>query len=351
MQKYTCKTCDAELYWDSSVGALKCEYCDSVFQPSDFMDESMQSQKGETADKYDVATDESDSLDLVMYKCTECGAEIITAKGTVATTCAYCNRAITLSNKMTGAFKPASLIPFNVNKKEAKEIFKRYAKNSFLTPKEFQDDKVLTKMKGLYVPFYLHTFTDNADAELNCENTTTRRRGDDKLIIHHKYKVRMKANGLFSKIPTDALEKMDNQLMDNIEPFDYGHLKEFNPAYMAGFYAEQYNETSSQLFPRAHERAVDAMKKEMIKSAGYESTSIVMFDDNISDYDSEYTMLPVWIFNAEYKNKKYTFAMNGDTGKITGKLPISIPKMLALIGTSFLGTQIIALIFRLLEVM
>ncbi len=353
MQKYTCKTCEAELYWDSSAGALKCEYCDSTFDPSEFNDVDVSKQTGAAAEEYhDQTTDDSDASELVVYKCTECGAEIVTAKGTVATTCAYCNRAITMTNKMTGNFKPKLLIPFNINKKQAKEIFKQYVKKSFLTPKEFQDDKLLTQMKGLYVPFWLHTFKENADAQLICENTSSRRSGDDKVITHHEYQVDMKCNGTFLKLPTDALANLDNTLMDNIEPFDYANLKDFNPAYMAGFYAEQYNEDAEKTFPRAHERAIQAMKKEILKEVSeYSRRDIRYFQDDIRQYESEYAMLPIWILNAEYQNHTYTFAINGDTGKITGKIPLSVPKLISIAGGAFIATQILGIIFRLLGVM
>jgi hypothetical protein len=35
-----------------------------------------------------------------------------------------------------------------------------------------------------------------------------------------------------------------------------------------------------------------------------------------------YALLPVWLLNTVYKGKTYTFAMNGQTGKFVGNLPI-----------------------------
>ena len=42
MQKYNCKECGAELYWDAVSSCLKCEYCESSYQPSDFEDLTIQ---------------------------------------------------------------------------------------------------------------------------------------------------------------------------------------------------------------------------------------------------------------------------------------------------------------------
>jgi DNA-directed RNA polymerase subunit RPC12/RpoP len=285
---------------------------------------------------------------LVVYKCNECGAEIITAESTVATTCAYCGRAITLSNKMVGNFKPDYVIPFSISEEKAKEIYKKYCNSTFLTPKHFKKENEIKKMKGIYAPFWLHSFTNDSSAMLLCENTTTKRQGDDKVIIKHKYNVNIDATGKFDKIPTDALKNLNNSLMDAIEPFDYEHMKDFNPAYMAGYYAEEYNESDKETKTRALDRAETAMKQEMIENAGkYEKKAIVSYNDKIMKYNSDYVMLPVWLFNIEYKGKKYTFAINGDTGKITGKLPVSFTKVLLASGITFIFAQIIALIIRL----
>lgn len=353
MKKYSCKTCNAELYWDSNAGCLLCEYCGSKFQISDFDEtETKEEEKKseivpEKANENEVATDESESGELVVYKCTECGAEIVTAKSTIATTCAYCGRAIALTNKTVGKFKPDAVIPFAIDEEKAKEIYKKYCQSSFLTPKHFKDENEIKKMKGIYVPFWLHSFRNDANGTLSCENTTTKRSGDDKIIIHHQYNVLMEAKGKFDKIPTDGLKSLDNSLMDAIEPFNYDNLQDFNPAYMAGYYAEEYNESKNDTKQRAFDRAATAMKQEMIANAGsYEKKAIITYNDNIHKYSSKYVMLPVWLFNTEYKGKKYTFAINGDSGKITGKLPIAFGRLFGSITATVVLTQVIALIAR-----
>ena len=349
MQKYSCKNCNAELYWDETAGTLKCEYCGYEYKVSDFNEQKIDATTlSEDADNDAVATDESDSLDLVIYKCTECGAEIVTAKSTIATTCAYCGRAIALTNKMVGNFKPNYVIPFAISEEKAKEIYKKYCKTTILTPKHFKKENEIKKMKGVYAPFWLHSFKNSSNAILLWENTTKQKKGDDKVIIKHKYNVHMDANGQFNKIPTDALKNLNNALMDAIEPFDYEHMKNFNPAYMAGYYAEEYNESNNETKERAFSRAETAMKQEMIENAGkYEKKAIISYKNKVLQYKADYVMLPIWLFNTEYRGKKYTFAINGDTGKITGKLPVSIPKVLLASGVAFIFSQIIALLIKL----
>ena len=351
MKQYTCKTCEAELYWDSKSGCLKCEYCDSTFDPHDFDEETSADQQAEVVTDGSVASDDSHGVNLVKYKCTECGAEIVTAEGTVATTCAYCGRAISMSSKMEGEFKPDLVIPFAVTKEEAKRKFIEYCKKSFLTPNEFKRNENLKKIKGIYAPYWLHSFVTDASAEIDCENVTTKRRGDDKVIVHHEYLVSLDAEGFFDKIPTDALKHLNNDMMDALEPFNYEHLEPFHAGYMAGFYAEEYNETSEENFPRARERAKKTMMNKMLCEAGnYEYKTMRRYNDRIEDYNPYYAMLPVWLLHTEYRGKEYVFAINGDTGKITGKLPMCTKKLIGLIAGTFGITQLIAMVIRLLEV-
>jgi len=37
---------------------------------------------------------------------------------------------------------------------------------------------------------------------------------------------------------------------------------------------------------------------------------------------AKYVLLPVWMLHTKYQDKKYTFAMNGQTGKMTGTFPV-----------------------------
>ncbi len=372
MKKYNCKHCGAELYWDANAGTLKCEYCEHEFTPEDFEDaeasatatdgiataaevdqggaeaDTREEKYEREADEFDKATDESESADLVVYECEHCGAEVITARSTVATTCAFCGRAISLSNKLVGDFKPESVIPFAVDEKQAVEIYKGYCKKALLSPGTFKSENEIKKVKGVYVPFWLHNFTVNADAVVGAENVSSHKRGDDKVVEHHMFRISMDVKGDFKSIPTDGLKNLDDKLMSSIEPFDYSKLTEFNPAYMAGFYAEEYDIGREDTIAQAKERADDAMRAECIEKAGlYEAKMMESYNPSYTNEVSKYAMLPVWLFNVTYKGKDYQFAVNGETGKIAGKLPISIPKLVGAVLGSGVLTQALALVLRL----
>ena len=236
--------------------------------------------------------------------------------------------------------------------KEAKEIYKKYIGSTFLTPKEFRTESVLKKMKGIYVPFWLHSFDSDSKALLYCENVTSHRSGDDKVIEHYMYHVTVEAKGSFKDIPTDGLKHLDNALMDAIEPFNYNKLVEFSPAYMAGYYAEEYNENDKVTRTRATERAKQTMSSKMEQEAGiYAVKRVLSYDENLSEVNAKYAMLPVWLLNVTYKGKEYLYAINGETGKVVGKLPISIQKLLLTAAGSMMATYLIGTIIRFLTLL
>lgn len=59
-------------------------------------------------------------------------------------------------------------------------------------------------------------------------------------------------------------------------------------------------------------------------------------------------MLPVWMVYYDYNNSVHTFAMNGQTGKVVGKPPISYKKVAAwfggIAGGAFISLKLLALI-------
>ena len=325
MQKYTCKKCEAELFWDSESQQLKCEYCGQLYDPEEFNDTNEQAG---CVVKNENTTDDSQGFALLKYICDGCGAEVITAAGTLATTCVHCGRALSMNKKLEGIFKPDYVIPFAIAKPKAIELYKQYIKG-FCIPKEFSEEAQVEKIKGLYVPFWLHSFRDDSTAEFQCEKEIVSRRNDDKVVTHQKYQVNMAATTLFDKLPTDALTKMDDKIMDALEPFNYQRIEEFHPGYMAGYYAEEYNEDVVETFPRARKRAVEAIKVLMKDSINkkYDTIYMTKFNDAIITHSADYAMLPIWLLTVTYQNKQYIFAVNGVTGKVAGRVPLDVKKL------------------------
>lgn len=350
MQNYSCKNCGAELYWDIQAGCLKCKFCESEYQVVDFEDKTLADEpvNNESLDKDFVHSDNID-VGMSVYECKNCGGEVVALNTTMATICPYCSEAISITSKSVGDFRPELCIPFSKDKKAIIEIYKNYVNKSLLTPKEFKEQSTIEKIQGLFTPFYLHTMKDRAHHIFEGERVSSRRRGYDKVTRHDVYSLRINAEGQFERIPTDASVRISNQLMDSIEPFNYRDLKEYNPAYMAGFVAEQTDEDKENMNIRAETRAKSGMR-ERAQSAftRYLGVRLISEDHNMLTHTSSYVMLPIWLLNVKHGARKYTFAVNAQTGKVVGKLPMDKLKLFLIGCGSFLTIDVIAAILTIL---
>lgn len=327
MQKFECKVCGAGLKWNPVAGKIACEYCNAEFPVTDFEDHTLRDEVNDNQVD-DTYSSEEITDGMVIYKCEECNAEVITSDKTMATECAYCGHAITITSKAVGNFRPECVIPFAITKETAMEIFKKYVKSSWLTPKVFSTSPSIEKMQGLFVPYYLHSMVLDGMSIVEGERTTSHKRGYDKITDHKVYEVDVEVHADFNNIPTDASKQLEDGLMDTVEPYDYNNVKDYNPAYLAGFFAEQADVTKEDTIQRAKDKAYDGMSDKIRECAGNLSKKCIK--SNLIDKSNEkisYTMLPIWLFHVKWKDTVHHFAINGQTGKVVGKLPLDKVKL------------------------
>lgn len=287
--------------------------------------------------------------EAVSYHCNNCGADIVTNADTTATTCSFCGAAVVLGDRLQGELQPARIIPFKINKQQAQEAFKKWCKGGKLTPKDFMTADRIKNITGMYVPFWLYDLNGKGDADATCTRVRTYTRGDYIYTETRYYHVYRKVNLNYLNVPVDASTKMNDGLMDLIEPYTYQDLKEFNLPYLAGYIAEKYNYTDTDVFPRAREKVnsfVDSYLRNTI--SGYSSVIYNRKDIHVNQRRAYYTLLPIWMVCYDYKDSEHNFAMNGQTGKIVGKPPLSKSRIAAwfagVSGVSFIILKLIGLL-------
>ena len=127
----------------------------------------------------------------------------------------------------------------------------------------------------------------------------------------------------FENVPVDGSTKMADDLMESIEPFNISGAVDFQTAYLAGYLADKYDVSEKESINRAHDRMKKSAEEVLADTVkGYASVVPENTNVNISGGKAQYALYPVWILNTTWKDKKYIFAMNGQTGKMTGDLPI-----------------------------
>ena len=325
---YKCLSCGSPLEYDKD-GKLKCRACNSEYDPEtlkQFNDSDTGDAEFDWKDyKKNFEQNKKELDDTVCYVCRSCGAEIETTEQTAATHCPYCDNEVILSDRVGNGLKPNGIIPFKVDKNGLKDAVTAYFKGKRLLPNNFIPLHKIGEIQGIYVPFWL--FDATIDGQMTMEAKKTRCYSTSKYNITETkhYLINVDGKMSFKKIPVDASIKMDDDLMDSLEPYDYTGMVDFETAYLSGFLADRFDDDPDASLPRASDRMRNSAEEIFINSVddGYDTVNRKSSNLNITDSSVKYVMLPVYLLNVEYKGKNYRFAINGQTGKVVGELPIS----------------------------
>ena len=328
LQQFKCPCCDGAIEFDSSAQKMKCPYCDTEFEMDTLKDYDAelkeQPQENMTWDtEAGGQWQEGEADGLRGYVCQSCGGEIVADETTGATECPFCGNPVVMKGHFAGDLRPDLVIPFRVDKKAAIAALEKHYKGKVLLPKVFKDQNHIKEVKGLYVPVWL--FDTDADAHVRYKATRIRHWSDSNYNYTETshYSV-TRAGGIgFENVPVDGSSKMEDALMESIEPFDISGAVDFQTAYLAGFLADKYDVDAGASIERANERIKRSTEEAFADTVmGYSSVIPVSTNIRLENGRARYALYPVWILNTQWNGEKYTFIINGQTGKIAGNLPM-----------------------------
>ncbi len=326
--EYKCPNCGGAVKFDSETQKISCPFCDAEFEVDEMKayNEELENETSENMkwESSGAEFDEEESKGLKSYICNSCGGEIVTDETTLASSCPFCDSPVIMTENMKGILRPDYVIPFKLDKEAAKEGFAKHLKNKRLLPKLFKTDAHIDEIKGIYVPFWL--FDGDTEASVRYRATRTATWSDSHYIYTRTshYSLFRKGGISFMRVPVDGSEKMPNDLMESLEPYSFDGALDFNSAYLAGYFADKYDVPLETCMLRANERIKRSVEDVFRETVSPTFSGVTVENSNISLHNgmSKYALYPVWLLNTTYNGKKHTFAMNGQTGKFVGNLPV-----------------------------
>lgn len=308
---FKCKNCGANILWSPEKDSMCCPHCDSI-----------------------------DSEEMVpgsnMSQCAACGAPMQPKQYDSANKCEHCGAYTIFEQRISGEYEPHLILPFAIGREQAKELIKKEFGKKLFLPSSFLKASYLDKIEGDYIPFFLYDY--DCHYRFAAEGRKIRRwtTGDTEYTETSIFQIFRDMDVDFSRIPVDASVAMPDGEMDLLEPYDYGALVKFQAKYMSGYLGEVYSVSGDTLEPRARQKARNdaaALMQESI--VGYNSVMPGMDDCRLNMTARNYALMPVWNYVYRFNGKDYFFRLNGQTGKLVGKAPISFGKMAAYAATLF----------------
>ena len=342
--EYKCPNCGGALSFDINAQKCVCPYCDAEFDVNEVkgLNEVKEVKEDLTWDESGLKEYSQEELNtLNEFHCNSCGAVIVADENTSATSCPYCENPVILTGRLTGALKPDYVIPFKLDDEAAKKMMSKYLNKKLFLPKVFKDQNKIEEIKGIYVPFWIY----DADAEGRVtykgmiKNTYTK--GEYKYTEYKYYSIIRDGSLGFRHIPVDGSSSLDDKLMESIEPFDFSEAVSFEAAYLSGHLSDKYDVDKEACRGRANQRVKEGTIQKFRTTVSKKYNEVEYDDSQISLYNTsvKYALYPVWLLNTKWNDKSFHFAMNGETGKFTGNLPISKLKYLLWFFIMFIGVS------------
>lgn len=362
---HKCPNCSGPLLFDPKDQNFHCEYCLSIFTEAEvtayekaqreahletdaefsseenltFTAESQEtdmSSKEKASFKEATGTDESfeDTLEgaMELFNCPSCGAQIVTEATTAATYCYYCHNPVVLAGRLNGTFLPEKVLPFSIEKEEAVKQFLAWTKKKWFVPKDFFNKQQIDKLTGVYFPYWV--VDAEVDGQLNAMGTKIRvwRVGDIEYTETKQFDIERHGKISFKELIKNALSKNTQQKMvEAVQPFLLDKAISFKSQYLAGFQAEK-RDIEYESIKQTVETELKDYSESILRdtASGYTTLTKLRTDISLNNENSRYMLLPVWLVtyrSHEQSQKVYYYAMNGQTGKVSGVLPISYKRL------------------------
>lgn len=355
LQDYKCPCCGGAINFDAKKQKMKCPYCDSEFEMESVKkyDESFKNIKDDSMkwkQKENQWTSD-ETKDLVSYVCNSCGGEIIGDNNTAATQCPYCGNSVVVKKAFSGTLKPDLVIPFKLSKEDAKAAYENHLKGKKLLPKIFKEKNQIEKIQGIYVPFWLYNADVDAKVIYKASRGRSYQTNSEDITETNYFQAVREGSVSFTNVPVDGSVKMDDALMESIEPFNMEEAVEFQSAYLAGYLADKYDVSMEENQVRANERIKRSTEEILATTVeGYSTVTAEQSSINVKNGTAKYALLPTWVLSTKFKDKSYTFAMNGQTGKFVGDLPMDLKKAIfSTIGTFLVSGGLAFLILNIIS--
>jgi len=356
---HKCPNCGGPLLFDPKDQKFHCEYCLNIYteeevslyeeqqkaahlQNDTATSEEMTFTAQEQADDMSAAdkatfkettgADEATTAGLEgtmeLFNCPNCGAQIITEATTAATYCYYCHNPVVLSGRLTGEFLPDNVLPFAIEKEEAVEKFLAWTKKKWFVPPAFFSKEQIDKLTGVYFPYWVVDST--VDGQLQGTGTAIRiwRVGDIEYTETKQFNVGRKGKLSFKELVKNALSKnVQQKMVAAVQPFLLERAVPFKSQYLAGFQAEK-RDLEYESLKDAIAQEIKEYSEELLRdtASGYTTLTNVRTSIQVDQQKAHYMLLPIWLVtyrSNDQGQKVYYYAMNGQTGKVSGVLPIS----------------------------
>ena len=343
-----CPSCGATVVFDPESGGMLCEFCGYKCQlPTAESGNEICEMDFESATKtasFEWGTQKKSVV------CKQCGAETIYDALETAAVCPFCGSTSVMPASSEDSMAPGAVCPFAISKEKAGEKFTSWIKGKLFTPSKAKKNAKPESFQGVYLPYWTYDAQTTSNFTARAGKDHRVKRGDS-YVTETTWR---SVSGVYQEFIDDetvvASKRNENSGVKACEPFDFTKLVPYSPQVVAGFIAERYSiglKDGWEIAQKSIKQQLQNNIHRYIKTNwNADRVDSLHFSTLYSNITYKYILVPVWISSFKYNDKVYQFVVNGQTGKVGGKAPISALRVLAAIAIFIAVCVLIYMITR-----
>ncbi len=334
-QKFTCPACGGEAQWNPAKNALVCAFCGTV-SPATLPTAGGPIQENDlvTALRNVDDSDRGWETEKKSVKCQSCQAISVFDPARVSQRCDFCgSTALVAYDQVKAPIRPESLLEFKVAETKVREDIRQWYQSRFWAPRALKSRALTDTVHGIYLPYW--TFDAQVHADWRAEAgyhyyvTENYTDSDGKSATRQVQRTRWEpAWGQLDHFFDDALvpasKGVQPDLLRQIEPFPTtSDLKPYDPAFLSGWVVEQYQIDLTAASEQSRENMESEMRNLCSSAVPGDTQRNLQVSSNYSGQTFKHILVPVWLLSYTYGSTSYQVVINGYTGTIAGKYPLS----------------------------
>lgn len=272
------------------------------------------------------------------FACGQCGAALA-FDGVRTASCPYCaSPSFVERPPAAGQPEPRFVVTFTTDAAGARRSLHRWlGSRSWFADPALRRARV-EDLRGIYVPAYLYSAVAHADYTASIaehypeEEEYKDKDGETKTRTVTRTEYRPLAGrhvSYVTDVVVSASRGLSHRELAAIEPFDFKALRRYDAALISGWLAEEFARSEDECHTQSRREALEEVGGRLRRFMPGDGFSDLDWRAHISWESLDPVLVPVWMFAVRYRDDRPALrvAINGQTGQIAGKVPLSWPRI------------------------
>jgi len=308
-----CPGCGSNLRYNISANKMSCDACGTKYSV-----EEVERQRGGEL---------SNNMDINVFICSQCAAEIYSADDAATAFCSYCGATHALTTRMKNERKPDYVAPFSITKEWCKDLYIKMMKKAIYAPTKLKSRKHIQEFRGIYMPYWVCDAKHSGPVNLYAKEE----RQSGSYTIENIYNLTTDVESCYRDVTVDASSMFADNISDRIGPFFTDEMRPFATGYLSGFYADlpdvDYTVYEKDILDVAAKRNLAEIQHEHPKmTIGVNKRLDNTFDVKLRNMRT--ALFPVWFMSYKNGDRIAYATVNGQTGKVVADIPMDSKKFL-----------------------